>query len=333
MSKSNLYQQLVDFRDKKISAEEIEDPNIKKVRNNGIVTLEFDTDDYIEILVGDGSNEYYYLKEAIGAYYGYTGSFMYDDWRSREDWNEGYTVEGFDQENIDTVMEIVRMLGFQDEDFRKISNFLHDNFTREVDDIISEYQTMTDDAMKQVISDFAFDEYCNVFFRFNILHSGAKKHCFQIYATTVKNLISLYESHGKYDWSLKQLLRQISKDNDLAEDDLFDIAWGQYWRIFDKEGFKNYVKEKLEEIKEKIEEDAEHIDEYREITDRLKKFKYGTWYDLPKNDQIMFKINYVSLKTLDINFAYKKKGTNQITDDINMNLERFLLFLYQPELF
>jgi len=244
MSKSNLYQQLVDFRDKKISAEEIEDPNIKKVRNNGIVTLEFDTDDYIEILVGDGSNEYYYLKEAIGAYYGYTGSFMYDDWRSREDW-----------------------------------------------------------------------------------------HCFQIYATTVKNLISLYESHGKYDWSLKQLLRQISKDNDLAEDDLFDIAWGQYWRIFDKEGFKNYVKEKLEEIKEKIEEDAEHIDEYREITDRLKKFKYGTWYDLPKNDQIMFKINYVSLKTLDINFAYKKKGTNQITDDINMNLERFLLFLYQPELF
>ncbi len=333
MSKSNLYQQLVDFTNGVISAEEIEDPNIKIVKTNGLVKLDFDTDDYIEILVGDGSNEYYYLKEAIGAYYGYTGSFMYDDWRSREDWNEGYTVEGFDQENIDTVMEIVRMLGFQDEDFRKISNFLHDNFTREVDDIISEYQTMTDDAMKQVISDFAFDEYCNVFFRFNILHSGAKKHCFQIYATTVKNLISLYESHGKYDWSLKQLLRQISKDNDLAEDDLFDIAWGQYWRIFDKEGFKNYVKEKLEEIKEKIEEDAEHIDEYREITDRLKKFKYGTWYDLPKNDQIMFKINYVSLKTLDINFAYKKKGTNQITDDINMNLERFLLFLYQPELF
>jgi hypothetical protein len=337
MSKSNLYQQLVDFTNGVISAEEIEDPNIKIVKTNGLVKLDFDTDDYIEILVGDGSNEYYYLKEAIGAYYGYTGSFMYDDWRSREDWDEGYMVEGLDQENIDRVMEIVNMLGFPHDptsvDFGKISKFLHDNFERQVDDIIGEYQTMTDDAMKEVISNFAYDEYCNVFFRFNIFHSSAKNLCFKTYTTSVKNLISLYKSHGKYDWSLKQLLRQISKDNDLAEDDLFDIAMEQYWRHFDKKYFKNYVKGKLEEIKEKIEEDAEHIDEYREITDRLKKFKYGTWYDLPKNDHIMFKINFVSLKTLDINFAYKKKGTNQITDDINMDLERFLLFLYQPELF
>lgn len=337
MSKSNLYQQLVDFTNGIISAEEIEDPNIKIVKSRGIVILDFDTDDYIEILVGDGSNEYYYIKEAIGGYYGYSGSFMYDDWRSREDWDEGYMFEGFDQENIDTVLEIANMLGFPYDptsvDSKKISNFLHDNFEREVNDIIDEYQTMTDDAMKQVISNFAFDEYCNVFHKFGILHSGNKQTCFEKYYTTVKNLISLYKSHGKYDWSLKQLLRQISKDNDLAEDDLSDIAWGQYWQHFDKEYFKNYVKGKLEEIKEKIEEDAEHIDEYREITDRLKKFKYGTWYDLPKNDQIMFKINYVSLKTLDINFAYKKKGTNEIVNDINMDLERFLLFLYQPELF
>jgi hypothetical protein len=337
MSKSNLYQQLVDFVNKKISAEEIEDPNIKKIRNNGIVTLEFDTDEYFNILAGDHSNDYYYLRDAVSSSYGYSESFMYDDWRAREDWDEGYMVEGFDGENLDLVMEIVRMLGFPHDptslDFKKISNFLEDNFANYVRDIIDEYQMMTDDAMKKVISDFAFENYCNVFYKFKILHSGAKKNCFEIYFTTVKNLISLYESTGKYDLSLQKLLRKVSKDADLVEDDLFDIAWGNYWRVFDKEHFKDYVKRKLQEIKESIEEEAEHIEEYKEITDRLKKFKYGTWYNLPKNDQIMFRVNFVSLKTLQINFDYKRKGSNQITKDINMSLERFLLFLYQPELF
>jgi hypothetical protein len=337
MSKSNLYQQLVDFKNGRMESDEIEDENISRVSYIGSVFLEFDTDDYIEILVRDGSNEYYYLKEAIGSYYGHSGSFMYDDWRANEEWSEGYVVEGFNIENIDTVMEIVRMLGFPNDptsvDFGKISKFLHDNFEHEVDDIIGEFQTMTDEAMKEVVSNFAFDNYCNSFFKSGIYTSGDASHCFRKYFTTVDNLISLYESQGKYDWSLKQLLRQVSRDNHLAEDDLFDIAWGRYWHHFDKEHFKNYVKGKLEEIKEKIEEDAEHIDEYREITDRLKKFKYGTWYDLPKNDQIIFKINFVSLKTLYINFDYKKRRDHKINQNIDMDLERFLLFLYQPELF
>jgi hypothetical protein len=50
---------------------------------------------------------------------------------------------------------------------------------------------MNDDAMKECLREYAYDELCGSLDKYGIFHSGDKNLCFRKYATTAKNLIQL----------------------------------------------------------------------------------------------------------------------------------------------
>jgi hypothetical protein len=341
MSKNNLYFQLVDFVNKKISASDIDDELIKKVKNNGIITLDFDSDKFIEILSEHESDSASadYIQIAIGGNYGYHyGYFMFDDYRARDDWQYGYVLMSADATNEEKLKEISGMLGIdwgEDVEMSKLSQTIHELYEGIAEDIINEYQSMSDDAMKECLREYAYDELCGSLDKYGIFHSGDKNLCFRKYATTAKNLIQLYESMGEkyYDVDLENLLKGVAKENEILDIDVYDYTWNTYWNFFDNKQWNEFISEKLDDLLSEIEEKLDELEDYKKIKQRLKDYKFGVWYDIPKNDRRMFKIDQVNPESLKIMFSYKEKGSGNKIEKVSMNIDNFMLFLHHPELF
>lgn len=339
MSKSNLYFQLVDFVNKKIPASDIDDELIKKVKNNGIITLDFG-DDFIEIISEsemDANSEY--IQIAIGMrYYGYSDYFMFGSDRAWDDWRYGYVLKSADASNEEKMKEISGMLGIdwaEDVDLIKFSETVHELYPRIAEDIVYEYENLNDESMKDCLREYAYDELCGSLDKYGIFHSGDKNLCFRKYATTAKNLIKLYESMGDkyYNVNLRELLRAIAKENEILDIDVYDYAFNHYWSFFDNDGWNKYVSEKLDDLHSEIEEKLDELEGYKSVQKRLKDYKFGVWYDIPKNIKRMFRIDRIYPEDLKVIFSYKEKGQNKKIEKVGMNIDNFMLFLHHPELF
>lgn len=341
MSKNNLYQQLVDFKNGKISASDIDDELIKKVKKNGIITLSFDSDKFIEILSDHESDSAStdYIQIAIGARYVYHYDyFMFDDYRASEDWDYGYVLMSVDATNEEKLREISGMLGIdwaQDVEMSKISKTIYELYKGIAEDIINEYQSMNNDAMIECLRDYAYENLCSSLDMYGIFHSGVKDLCFKTYATTVKNLIRLYDSMGEkyYDDDLENLLKGVAKENEILDIDVYDYTWNTYWNFFDTEKWNQFISEKLDDLLTEIEDNLDKLEEYKKVKQRLKDYKFGVWYDIPKNDRRMFKIDIVNPEDQKVIFSYKEKGAGHKIEKIGMDIDNFMLFLHHPELF
>jgi translation initiation factor IF-1 len=105
---------------------------------------------------------------------------------------------------------------------------------------------------------------------------------------------------------------------------------------FDKESFNRTVENQFEKIIEKMEEENETeytIKDYVEFRNRvLNKFKMKTWYETPKDKEILFLIKEFNPENMTIILTVKDRGT-QLLKDIKLDEENFQQFLYQPSLF
>lgn len=341
MGNSDLYKKLILFKRNEIDASEISDQLIKTVKSNGIVLLDFDTEEYFNLIMSDNSLSKNYVTYAIGSnYYRHYDYFMYDSWRAQEDWKEGYIYRDFDTENRELIEKILRMVGVKideivEEDFTRI---LEDHFSKYTDDIWQEYQTLVDDAHLEFVREDAYKSYCNVLFDLEIYYVNKNK-CFDKYVTTVDNLIYLYESlsttYGeKYNNSdLFKMLKKTLQDKDMEiDDDIYEDAFNHWYSYFDSAEFNRISKNKLEQILEQIEENSENIEDYKEIMSNLTKFRFSQWHSLPKNTKMLFKINFVSPSTKLINVDLKSSD-NKYKKTVDIPYDRFMLLLYHPELF
>jgi hypothetical protein len=105
---------------------------------------------------------------------------------------------------------------------------------------------------------------------------------------------------------------------------------------FDKESFNRTVENQFEKIIEKMDEDSDSeytIKNYIEFRSRvLNKFKMKTWYETPKDKDIIFSIKDFQPENMTIILTVKDRGT-QLLKDIKLDEENFQQFLYQPSLF
>jgi hypothetical protein len=332
MSKSNLYQQLVDFKNGKITNLDIHDDNITDVKKNGLINIHFDIYDFFEIIFDDYNNNQYVMKEAFGNY-GY-GDFIFDYYRVLDDWNEGYIIQMLDDANTSLILEISELLNLDEKDYSKLSKLLYDNLSDEFDLLLSIYQELVNDAAIKFVKEYSYENYCDLFFEFGIYSSKNTKFCFKKYSTNIDRLINLYEFTGEKDLDLKNLLHKVVEKSDLSVDeDLYELIYDNYFREFDNVEFQQSFNIKLNEILQDITESSEKFEEYNILKNKLK-YKQGVWYDLPKNPKKMFKINKTNINDLKIYFDLKEKGPKKlIQQNLRMSYENFLLFLYHPELF
>ena len=91
--------------------------------------------------------------------------------------------------------------------------------------------------------------------------------------------------------------------------------------------------QKLDDLLTEIQEKLDELEDYKKVKQRLKDYKFGVWYDIPKNDRRMFRIDQVNPEGLKVMFSYGDKGSLNKIEKVGMNIDNFMLFLHHPELF
>lgn len=337
-----LYMQLKMFQRGVLDARNINDPLIHDVKNNGIVTLRFkDASDYFK-LFNFHDFDLRILSGFFGNYYGYSPDFM-DYYATQTDWREGYIFRYFNEENMNRLIQLKNIVMPQvDLDSNPIdfTDFLTDNFDRDVTRIIDEHNSLSNDAIEAEIKEDILSSMCDSFRDYKIYSAS----CFRIYYTTVRDLINLFEKMNKKSTNLSGLLKTVVEIENIEHPENFD-EWYEYnWGSkFDDDEFNKEVDRSLNNIFEKLEDSDffTDIEKFKEINTKIKKFGLDKWAIVPKtkhldqNNQLKFKIVGVDPKTNNVKFEYTKllqtKG-NQIYSK-SLDYQNFISFLYNYELF
>lgn len=326
---TKLYEQLLKFKNGEIDANEIDDELISEVSSNGIVRIEFENAlEYLKLLPYDES-DFYNISIVFSPYY-YTPELV-SEFHIEDEWDNGYVFQTFDGENDRKFDIILQYLGLtydrlDSEESRKVIETLDENFSRYTQDIKDKYHELLSESFEEIIRDYVTKETCNIFGSKMIILAD----CFNLYFTTVDNLIRLFDEYRpKKGQTLTFLLKKIANgDFEVAGDfneDLYNLN-------IDKESFNKTVGVALDNIIEKIEDETEFkdISEFREIMKTLSEYKFHMIYQTPKNNNVRFQIFRVDPET---NLIRLRVFFNRKDVDGYMTLDNFKLLLHHPELF
>ena len=355
---SVLYETLVEFANGETTANRVsffDSEGIVRVtrvneKNLGksLVYLNFDYEDYIKLFIpNDGYNNSYLINVAFSSSGYYGGHVFVDSYSTDNDWDEGYGLQFFNDENLGKVKKILTFLRPElsdtnlrdgsNENIVEISNFLRQEFDNEIDQIIYEYTDYYDSALVEGMRQYVKERFCGKLINFGII----EKRCGSVYMTTVSTLISLWDKSGVgEDGTLTDVLKTIIEQNDLQfDEDLFEDYYSFYEsKNFDDDGYNREVGRQLDKILNKIEE-GDNFEKYKKNGDlyeklsNLKYNKFNRWYDFPKQksfgEESTARFKIVGMRDGKIHVQrYDGLTTNEFLD-----YESFLNFLYHPELF
>jgi hypothetical protein len=358
---SQLYQALKDFTEDLVTANFVryeDDEDILRItrineKNLGksLVYLTFDTEDYVDLFArnNDETNNGYLIKVAFhGAYYG--GNVFVDDYSMDYDWDEGYLLHYFNDENLDRVKQIVKILRpslsvenlrEQNDKVIEICKWLKNEFSNEIDSIIYDYSSEYDEALVKGLRQYVTSKLCNALLPLNIF----EKKCTNLYMTTVAILLNTWDKSSEdKDAKLSDMLKtSIDQLGIQFDEDLYEDYYAYFdSQNYDDEGFNRSVTWNLDKIMEKI-ENSDNIDSYRknsEILEKLSKLKYSEfnkWYEFPSQKTFGEKTpNKFIIQDVDdgkILITYSNHSKNEFNQTVKIDYDTFLNFLYHPELF
>ena len=323
---------------------DIDDLNIEPIPvstsnpSKSMVTLRFDIDEYLKIFtLGD------YDENFILTLFSSYSSWTFRDWSTySEDFDEGYIVGSFNEENLillskicsfispEITIEKLRIGGH--ETMKEISKKLDDLFAGQVENIISEYESVSEQCIYDTTKGYIEIDLCNILERYFIYKKSNA--CFYKYVTSVNNLIRLYGKVKRKTKSISELLKTLLEMDGVGFNYEELQGYGECnHNMWEDIRFKEESKKQLEKILEKIEEgtDFKNIQEFTKISNELtKKFEFGRYYNLPKDDskEIVFhRIDPVD-NTIVYTFRDKKDGSSKSGKS---DWEQVKLLLYHPE--
>jgi hypothetical protein len=294
------------------------------------IDLRFDEDEYIK-LFNPSDDDMWYYNAITGNYDTYEWE---DDYQATEDFKEGYFFNQFNEENLKKVKEIISIISPQsveletDDQKSEAGKKLMDMFRNEVESMIYEYTSLTNESKTRGFNQMIKDDFCNPFYNYGIF----TKHCLREYFTSVGMLLSLYDTMGDKTLTISELLFRIGSDMEIG-------GWGDFiYEIdgvdFDQEYFDSECSRHLYKIIDKLEDESEYADiyGYGELFKRLdSKFKINSRYYTkngkdffyrginPKNNRILIQV-------------FKKDGSAGM-EERSYTEEEFNNFLVSPELF
>ena len=310
--------------------------NIRYDGRSPKVTIVFEKDeDFLKVLMVEDDDDIWVYKRFNSHY-----DSDYDSYRYQDDWNEGYIIEGFNEENTQKLEELLALtnpkLNTNGRDF-EIARFLDKKFESEVDDLISDYGDMNWDCIFRAIQKTLRDETNNPFGKIGIVQ---KVHGYKFEAS-VKLLLTLYKIMEAEDDDLMGLLRKLyERFNGFTAGQWHELEYNSWCDDYDKEEEQSTIGKHLDKMleiaKEELEEENSNPEEYTKLYNAVAKLGgFGKRISIPeKNIKVVF--DNLSSETNKLIFRiYKYKFENYVGEEIRSvdNLEDLNVQLYHPELF
>jgi hypothetical protein len=333
---SSLYNQLKAFKAGEIPANEIYDSLIARVKNNGIIFIDFEDSDNFFEMTDMPDYEASYLKYLFNGYGRYGGYEVFDHYTANDDWNEGYVIRTLVGEANTKLLHLLRIIAPQwsesledDNAIKDISQLLKDSFSRECDDIIDEYVNIHNEtAEKETISEVT-KELCNGFESYGFITLK----CFRKYVIVIDDLIELLETYDCTNCNLKSLFTALSLKEGFDNGGWVESA-NENMHHFSSADFSDSVVRYIDDMIEKIEDSDTFLDlaEFKKILAEITKYGFNNFMKLPKDKLKEFKITRINPETnlIDVVVRNKKDFVNKRYE---LDVEQFNLLLYQPELF
>lgn len=318
----------------------IEDIRVRNPLGQSLITIKLGEKENFLEEIGLSTDDAWF-RDVVMSSYG-NGFEFTDSYTMNDDFNEGYIFEyDLNEENTQTLKGIAGRLisneevNLDDDEYRKkLHGLMLDIFPREIDYIISDYSIEKDNEMNQVAKESIKEEFDDKLDEMGIDLSYDMDEA----TITLADLFSEALQLNLFNSSAQEMVTKIIS-NKLGSD-----VGGWYENNyeyrdeskFDRESFNRTVENQFEKIIEKMDEDSESeytIKDYIEFRARvLNKFKMKTWYETPKDKDIIFSIKDFEPENMSIILTVKDRGT-QVLKDIKLDEENFKQFLYQPSLF
>jgi len=320
--------------------ETIDDIRVKNPLGQSLITIKLGEKEKFLEEIGLSTDDAWF-RDVIMSSYG-NGYEFTDSYTIHEDFNEGYVFEyDLNEENTQTLKGIAGRLisneevNLDDDEYRKkLHGLMSDIFPREIDYILSDYSIEKDNEMNQVAKESIKSEFDDKLDEMGIDLSYDMDEA----TITLADLFSEALQLNLFNSSAQEMVTKIIS-NKLGSD-----VGGWYENNyeyrdqskFDTESFNRTVENQFEKIIEKMDEDSDSeytIKDYIEFrASVLNKFKMKTWYETPKDKDIIFSIKDFQPENMSIILTIKDRGT-QVLKDIKLDEENFKQFLYQPSLF
>ena len=309
-----------------------------KFPNSTKITISFENDDdFLYVLGIEEDDDKYVWRRFMGNYY---GSGIETDWyRWKDEWDEGYIIDSFNEENREKVKEILKFvypeLELTNETSSKVSKFLADRFESQIEYIINEYGNKNDECTERAVRKVLEGETENPFYRFGIIEKN--KH--YKYETTVGILLNWYKTLKAQDEDLRELLRGLIDrfQKNISRGDWYELEYNSWCNDYDTEGFQRetswYLDKILEEIEENL-EDYPNVDDYRKLYDKVMELGgFNKYIELPKSNETGIRIhkldpvtNKVELSVIDSTGKKKQERRKLSLDELNSLLYNYELF-------
>jgi hypothetical protein len=260
-----------------------------------------------------------------------------DSYTVEEDWKEGYIVFGdLNDENKEKLQQIAELIlpskefNLNSDEYRQeLSATLLDLFERETDNILSDYFVEKNREMGITARD-SIEKEIN-----DVLESAGftLKRRYDEITTTAANLVMWSTRLGINKTDVISLFNQIVENNGGSIGGWAENSYEyQDYENFDSDSFNREVERQFDSILEKIEDDGTQINEFIDLRKRiLSKYKMNTWFELPKDKSIKFKIKNFDKDDMKIIVLLNKQFKSEKT--LSLTEEQFNYLLYQPELF
>lgn len=332
---------LRDYIRGKISKYELMDiePSITDVRENSSgrgssnLIIQFDSFSEFGELIGISDDDIYFYNAITNPYSTYE---LYDPYYTSEDFEQGYGIwYYFNDENIELIKKIAKYilnleLDIDDETSKsEVAKKLTDFFSREVDSLMMDFSYYKNQEFLESARDSVIPEFKNYVdkFGFKLMYSDTL-------SISAVDLYSLFIEKDSIHLTLKELLEKIFENSEREiggwDENRYEYQNDKY---FDVEGFNDNANNIFEKILENFEDD-ENLQSFREMIDRItKKYKLGVWYNIPKDDELIFKIDGFDTETSKIEISLKKRGVPSKIVSSKVSEDGFNKLLYQTELF
>lgn len=291
-------------------------------------------DDFCK-MIGLGDDDSYFYQNIKSPYSSYE---LYDSYQVKQDFKEGYGLwyefDDDSKESLDKIAKYFFKMSLNWNDESNLGDFaekLLDTFPRNIDNIIDDFTVEKNYEFNRVAREHVEKEIENYLTNFG----------FQLYGdysfeTKIADLVSLYLQYGVPHLSLKKLFKTIFENSEKNiggwDEDRYEYQDEQH---FDRASFNRTVENELDKIMGDLEDgqDSDSLKKYLQLVDKItSKFRIGTWYKLPKDDDIFFMIKGFDRDTNMIDLSLKRHGHNPLKN-FSISEEGFYKLLYQPELF
>jgi hypothetical protein len=160
---------------------------------------------------------------------------------------------------------------------------------------------------------------------------------FDLISTTPSNLIMWYARFGDTTLTFEELFEKIIESTNTGRSELGGWMENQYeFRDsgnFDDRSFNRDAEIQIDKILDNLTDESTNIEDFKNMINSVtKKYTVGTWHDIPKDANYMFKVVGFDKEDMKIVIQIKKdNGWN--AKQFSFTLEGLNNFLTHPDLF